>query len=194
MNNTLHWTQRSPEDFLYSIASDFIEDLKNRMRSLGMSQTKLARAARVNKSYISRIFKDPGNLSLDTIVKLARTVGMKVSIVPYVDPDDPNNERGPIGSDIFRWCWEHADRPVDAWDIREIKQRAATANAANAFELATLIVDVEFGIDIDAHRGANYTMNVQRKPHVTSGSLDTEIFDVEVKESKNTSRRDPIAA
>src|SRR6267378_3009383 len=100
MNNVAHWTERSTEDFLYSIATDVIEALKEKMRALGMRQTKLAKEAKVNKSYVSRMFTDPGNLTLDTIVKPARTVGMKVSILAYEARADPGNSRGPIDSEV----------------------------------------------------------------------------------------------
>jgi DNA-binding phage protein len=113
-SKAIHWTERSPEDFLYSIASDFIEDLKDKMRELNMNQSKLARDANVDKSYVSRVLKDPGNLTLETIVKFARTVGMKVSIVPYEDSDS-DNERGPIDPSVFRRCWEEKGKPADMW-------------------------------------------------------------------------------
>ena len=127
MTNSTHWTERSTEDFLYSIATDFIEALKGKMKTLGMTQTKLAKEAKVNKSYVSRVFKDPGNLSLETIIKFARTVGMKVSILAYEDEADPNNTSGPIDSDVFRLCWEKAQKPRDHWSIHD---GAATTTAA----------------------------------------------------------------
>ena len=119
MRKTTHWTQRSNEDFLYSIASDFIEALKKKMQTLGMSQSKLAKKAKVNKSYVSRTFKDPGNLTLETIVKFARTVGMKVSVLAYEDKSDPNNNAGPIDSEVFRLCWENAGQPADMWASKQ---------------------------------------------------------------------------
>jgi transcriptional regulator with XRE-family HTH domain len=123
MNNVAHWTERSTQDFLYSIASDFIEDLKEKMIALGMNQQKLANAAKVNKSYVSRTFKDPGNLTLETIVKFARSVGMKVSLVAYED-GDTTNERGPVDSSVFRLCWEKAKQPADrqALQVEQVKR------------------------------------------------------------------------
>ncbi|HEY6119628.1 MAG TPA: helix-turn-helix transcriptional regulator, partial [Pyrinomonadaceae bacterium] len=69
MANVTHWTERSAKDFLYSIASDFIEQLQERMEAIPMKQSELARAAKVSKGYVSKMFKNPGNLSLETIVK-----------------------------------------------------------------------------------------------------------------------------
>jgi transcriptional regulator with XRE-family HTH domain len=119
MANVTHWTERSTKDFLYSIASDFIEQLQERMEAIPMTQSELARAARVTKGYVSRVFKNPGNLSLDTIVKFARIVGLKVSIVGYLDTNDPANSRGPISADVFRAVWQNAGQPADMWAIRE---------------------------------------------------------------------------
>jgi transcriptional regulator with XRE-family HTH domain len=118
-----HWTQRSSEDFLYSIASSFIEDLREKMEARGMTKSRLAELAKVHKSLVTRMFKNPGNLSLETMVRFARCVGLKVAIVPYEDALDPDNDRGPVDSSIFRWCWEHADSPRDMWDVEEIKTK-----------------------------------------------------------------------
>lgn len=117
IGNTTHWTERSPEDFLYSIASDFIEQIQSKMKALGMKPAELARAAKVSKGRISQIFKDPGNISLDTIVRLARALGLKVSVVAYEDVLDQNNEHGPINSDIFRICWEKTGRPRAMFNV-----------------------------------------------------------------------------
>ncbi len=120
MSSTTHWTERSLEDFLYSIASDFVEQLQSKMKALdNMTRAKLAKAAGVSKGRVSQIFNDPGNISLDTVVRLARALGLKVSVVAYEDTDDPHNERGPVNADVFRRCWETKGRPFDMWSFRE---------------------------------------------------------------------------
>lgn len=130
MTNAIHWTERSPEDFLYSIASDFVEQLQNKMEALdNMTRAKLAKAAGISKGRISQIFNDPGNISLDTVVRLARALGMKVAVTAYEDTADPKNERGPVNGDVFRLCWERAGRPFDMWDIQRLPQAAATSVA-----------------------------------------------------------------
>lgn len=124
MANVTHWTERSPNDFLYSIASDFVEQLQERMEMLPMKQSELARAANVTKGYVSRMFKNPGNLSLITMIRFARIVGMKLSIVGYEDKNDPDNTRGPISADVFRRTWEDAGQPADMWafEVKTVKQ------------------------------------------------------------------------
>lgn len=190
MTSAIHWTGRSPQDFLYSIASNFIEDLGARMEKIGMSKSQLAEGAKVHKSLVSRLFKNPGNLTLETMVKFARCVGMKVSVVAYEDIYDPDNNRGPIDSTVFRWCWEHANRPADMWDVEAIKE--STAITTNTVDLVTLIADFDFGVDIVSYAVGNYTIQFPRKPCVTSGLPDTEI--PKILQSKNTSLNDRIAA
>ncbi|HEX8721504.1 MAG TPA: helix-turn-helix transcriptional regulator [Pyrinomonadaceae bacterium] len=125
MNNATHWTERSAEDFLYSIASDFVEQLQSKMATLNnMTRAKLAKAAGISKGRISQIFNDPGNISLDTAIRLARALGLSVSLLTYENTADPNNERGPVNADVFRICWEKAGRPFDMWDIQRLSQAA----------------------------------------------------------------------
>lgn len=144
MADIRHWTERSPEDFFYSIATDFIEQLREKMEATGMKPNQLARAAKVSKSYISKVFKDPGNLSVETIVKLARTVGMKVSIITYEDINDPDNTRGPISADVFRRCWETAKRPADMWSF----EAKAAETPAPTLDLTALMKKLSWGWEI----------------------------------------------
>lgn len=133
MNNAIHWTERSVEDFLYSIATDIVEQLQSKMKALdNMTKAKLAKAAGISKGRISQIFNDPGNISLDTVVRLARALGMKVAVMAYEDTDDPNNERGPVNSDVFRICWEKAGRPFDMWDVQQLPQMTITIDLTQA--------------------------------------------------------------
>jgi transcriptional regulator with XRE-family HTH domain len=113
-----HWTENDARDFLYRIASDFVEQIQERMLELNWNQVKLAKATGLDKSRISQLMNNPGNLGLESIIKLARAVGLKVAVVSYND-DDASNERGPINAEIFRMCWERVGRPRDLWDYRE---------------------------------------------------------------------------
>jgi len=154
----VHWTERSTEDFLYSIASDFIEQLQAKMKlGSGWNQSRLAKAAKLSKSRISQVFNDPGNLELGTVVKLARALNMKVSVIAYEDTDDPKNERGPINADIFRMCWEKANKPVDMWSF-EVKQVQQTTPA---LDLQGLQDKLDWGLGVYYYRmaGSNALRN-----------------------------------
>lgn len=131
MTNTAHWTEKSTKDFLFAIALDFVDQLEAKMKALGWSRAKLAKKAKVDKSYVSQVLNNPGNLSLDTIVKFARVLKLKVSVVAY-DDGDKSNENGPINAEIFRLCWEHAKKPADMWTLRE-NTKATTKETVYVF-------------------------------------------------------------
>jgi len=116
-----HWTSRSVEDFQFRLAADFIAQLEAKMEQLDMSQAELARAMDVTEGRISQIVNSPGNLSLNLMVKCARVLGMKLSVVAYEDEDKENNQ-GPVDAEIFRRCWEKAGYPRDFWALEESQQ------------------------------------------------------------------------
>lgn len=113
-----HWTERSVDDFLYRIATDFVMQLEKRIQSEPLSKTKLAQKLGVTKGRVSQILNNPGNLTLRMIIKCARALGMKVTVVAY-DDNDRENELGPVNSEIFRVCWENSGKPVDFWSIEK---------------------------------------------------------------------------
>ena len=93
-----------------------------------MSQAKLAKAAKVSKGYVSQVFNNPGNLSLVTIVKLAKAAGLKVSVVGYEHSDSEGASSGPINAEVFRLCWERQGKPVDLWSLKQPEVAAAPNN------------------------------------------------------------------
>ncbi len=129
-----HWTDRSVEDFQFRVAADFVMQLEAKMDQLDMSQAELAKAMGVTEGRISQIINSPGNLSLNLMVKCARVLGMKMSVVAYED-EDRENTQGPVDADIFRRCWEKAGCPRDFWALEEQheqcdeKPRARAASA-----------------------------------------------------------------
>ncbi len=105
-----HWTTRSSEDFVYRISSDFALQIEKKMDALGLSQSKLARNLGVTDGRVSQVLRNPGNLTLKNMVEYARSLGMKVSVVAYED-GDPQNNNGPINSEIFSMCWAKSGKP-----------------------------------------------------------------------------------
>lgn len=116
-----HWSN-TPDNFLFAVSADFVLQIK----SLADSQKQLADKLRLSKGRISQTLNDPGNLTLKTMVKYARALGMKLGVVLYEDKDDPNNTEGPIHSDIFRLSWEKIGRPRDFWAFKD-----TTRNTSN---------------------------------------------------------------
>jgi transcriptional regulator with XRE-family HTH domain len=125
-----HWTQRSIKDYLFRIAADFISQIEDKMESEELNQDELAKKLNVSKGAVSQILNNPGNITLETIIRYASVVGLKVSIVAYED-NDPENNKGLINSEIFKICWEKANKPRDFWAFEEIIKNMAVANTAN---------------------------------------------------------------
>ena len=57
-------------------------------------------------------------ITLESMIELARTLGMKVSVVAY-DDGDPHNNHGPVDSEIFLRCWEKCGKPTTFFDVKE---------------------------------------------------------------------------
>ena len=108
-----HWTQASTKDFAYSISLDFFTQLQDRFEQLEMDRKGFAEKLRRTRGRISQIFNaPPANPKIESLVQYARVLGMKVSIVAY-DDGDPNNEKGPIFSEIFAKSWGKVGSPRD---------------------------------------------------------------------------------
>ena len=66
--------KKSPGMHAERMATTFLAELNRRMHVLGMSNSDLARAANVSPAYITKLFRGPSNVSLETIAKLALAV------------------------------------------------------------------------------------------------------------------------
>jgi transcriptional regulator with XRE-family HTH domain len=113
-----HWTERSNKDFLFRVVADFIGQIEKKMEKEDTSQGKLAQKLKISKGRVSQLLNSPGNFSLLTVIKLARTLGMKISIVAYED-EDPKNVKGPVNSEIFTACWAKCNSPRDFWGVEK---------------------------------------------------------------------------
>jgi hypothetical protein len=98
-----HWTERSTEDYLYSIVADFALQIE-----------ELCEEDNLEEGFM----EEPETITLEKIIKLARSKKMKVALVAY-DDNDPDNERGPVNADIFRICWEKCGKPTTFFDLEE---------------------------------------------------------------------------
>ncbi len=123
-----HWTERSIEDYHFRIAADFISQLEEKMADGGISQLELATLTGLSRGRVSQVINNPGNITVKIIVKFARALGLKVSLLAY-DDGDPGNTRGPINSDIFRICWENSGKPLDFWSVQEALGKKQTASS-----------------------------------------------------------------
>jgi transcriptional regulator with XRE-family HTH domain len=117
-----HWTEKSFDEFRYAIAFDFVAQVQEVMASRGLSQKDLAMRLELSEGRVSQFLNDPGNLTLKTIVRIARLLGCKATVVLYEDSDAANT-RGPVVADVFKTCWEMAQQPRFLSDIDEDRRR-----------------------------------------------------------------------
>ena len=62
------------------LAVSFLAELNAFMQTHGVSNADLARRAGVSPAYITKVFRGPSNLSIETLTKLADAVGCKVHL------------------------------------------------------------------------------------------------------------------
>lgn len=125
-----HWTSANEEAFINRITFDFIAQLQNRLETTETTQSEFARKMRVSEGAVSQVLNlNRTNLHLRTMVRYARSLGMKVAVVAY-DDRDPQNENGPVGSEIFSLAWQKLGQPRDVWSVNENIQAVAANHAA----------------------------------------------------------------
>lgn len=111
-----HWTESDINNFRYYVSADFVDQLQAAFESLGISQRSFAKMLRVSEGRISQVFNDPGNLTLDTMIKWSRAAGMKTGVVLYHDKDS-KNIKGPLSGSIFVDCWKRVGMPTEALSV-----------------------------------------------------------------------------
>jgi transcriptional regulator with XRE-family HTH domain len=136
---TTHWTEQSLSDYLFSIRFDFVYQLERQMDRLGWNDARFASEIGVTKGRVSQILNNRDNMTLRLMIKCARALGLKISVVAY-DDGDKDNKKGPVPADIFRICWEKQAQPADMWNL----QQASTA--ANMTISLAWLTSIEKGI------------------------------------------------
>jgi len=126
-----HWTAESAEAFAHKIAFDFIAQLEERIEMLGINHCELAKRLGVSEGAVSQVLNNPQNLTLKTIAKYSRVLGIKATVVAYDDGDSENTE-GLIPSRIFSTCWERSGKPRDQWEVEVSHPVQATSGSACA--------------------------------------------------------------
>lgn len=118
--NITHWTERSIEDFAFSIAADFVRQIEQAMDGRDLSQADLAKRLGVSTGRVSQVMNNPGNLTLKNIVQYARALGLKTTVVTY-DDEDPANQKGPVAPEVFSTCWDRCGNPTDFFALENLK-------------------------------------------------------------------------
>lgn len=113
-----HWTERSAEDYIHRLSSDFVGQIEDAMSEGDINQASIAKTLDVSEGRVSQVLNNPGNITLKKMVEYARAVGRKLTIVAYDDGDHANTV-GPIDPTVFSTCWERAGKPKDLFDLED---------------------------------------------------------------------------
>ena len=114
--NTSHWTNQSADDFLYRVVFDYVSQLEKQMEAEGITQSELAQRLGVSEGRVSQVLNNPGNLTLKKMIQYARALKRKLAIIEY-DDGDPENNNGPVNSEIFVACWRKLGAPKDFFQL-----------------------------------------------------------------------------
>ncbi len=154
--NTQHWTSESVEDFTFRIASDFLAQVETKIENGEVSRTELAARLRRTVGRVSQLFS-PGNTTIKSAVRLTRAAGMKVALIAY-DDNDPENQNGPINSEIFYRCWKHLGSPKTFFELGHIVAAASNfyigySDRVRRFSAATIDMEIDpvTAMPVDQH-------------------------------------------
>ncbi len=162
---TAHWTESSPQNFAYRVASDFVEQVRELMKTKGWSQNKFAKKLNLTPGRISQILNNPGNLTLETMAAWARKLGVKMTVTLY-DDGDRGNKRGPVNAEVFRLCWEKAGRPIYMREVENLPQVAAPVAVSTLSQLSWGIND---------YHGRHSELAANAKPNTTGTTIGFEL-------------------
>lgn len=156
-----HYTSKSYEAFTERITLEFIGQIAQRLEKCKMPQAELAKKLNVSESEVSQVLNlNRTNLTLKTMVRYASAVGMKPAVVAY-DDGDPQNEKGPVGSQIFSSAWEAIGKPRNLQSVSENLQSTVRTSAMTGFAMGvawwkwngyanfTLRTDATDAVDMD---------------------------------------------
>lgn len=102
-------------DFHHQVTLGFIDQCEREMAQRGLTQKALAVLMGVSEARVSQVFRNPANLTLKTVSKLALALGWKASVVLY-DDRDPTNQKGAMSPNVFVACWEALGAPDSLWE------------------------------------------------------------------------------
>ena len=92
--------------WIEKIKLDFAIDLDRRLNALGMTNVEFAKELGVSRAYVSKISRGDANLTIESMVKLARAAGGKLSL-------SVSDEKATDRQKQIQW-WAHTVRSAPA--------------------------------------------------------------------------------
>lgn len=113
----MKWAPEDIDSFVKLVAHDLVSQVNQRMNDAGLSRRKAADYMDVTRARVTQMLNNPGNMTIRSMVRLVRVLGLKVSIVIYEDEDISD---GPIDPVVFLTCWERCGKPRDWFELGKI--------------------------------------------------------------------------
>lgn len=92
--------------------------IEEKMERWQIRYTDMARILKISKSRMTAIKSDFTKLNLITLMKVVRSVGLKMEVVIY-DDNDSRNELGFVEPGIFNICWSALGSPRSYDEVRD---------------------------------------------------------------------------
>ncbi len=118
------------ESHLSTITFNAILRLRQELEANNISQAKLAEAISKSPGRVSQVFNPDRPMTLKQMVKVARAMGLKASVVFY-DDGDKEDRFGPLNPGIFESCWIECNKPVRMGQISASATNAGMKNIVN---------------------------------------------------------------
>jgi transcriptional regulator with XRE-family HTH domain len=158
MKQSKHWTAENTRNFLFRIGADFVSQVLDKVSS----QNELAEKLKLSKGRVSQTLNNPGNMTLETMIKYARGIGMKVTIVLY----DKDNEDRPVHPTIFHECWVQKGSPRDAFELSTQSMQRVAANSEGEMQNGkNYISGANIGIGDGIVKLATEATNTEKESH-----------------------------
>ena len=106
LNSFAEGAKKDDTYWIEKIKLDFAVDLERRRRALGMTSAEFAKELGVSRAYVSKVSRGDANLTIESMVKLARAAGGKVSLSVVDEQTADRQQRS-------QW-WAHAARSAPA--------------------------------------------------------------------------------
>ncbi|MCP3681286.1 MAG: helix-turn-helix transcriptional regulator [bacterium] len=117
-----HWTEDAGA-FRHWVVDEFVDVIKARLKEKNISQETFADMANCSKLAVLEILnkEEYQLLGISDMIKWARALGLKLSIVVY-DDDDPDNKLGPVFAEAFVDLWDKCLRPRNFKALKEWRE------------------------------------------------------------------------
>lgn len=120
----MHWSRKDESALVNALAMDITSIVEQALDSGALSREELRQALDVSNGRISQILSAPGNLTLRTMVRLAKVCKKDITVVPY---EYQGEDKGPIHPQVFVKAWEAAGKPSMMWELRDFIRTAPVA-------------------------------------------------------------------